>query len=536
MNKPIVLIILDGWGMATEGPGNAITLANTPNFKSYWGSFPHTSLLASGEAVGLPKGEKGNSETGHLNIGAGRIVFQDLPRIDMAIADGSFLKNQAFLKAVEHVKKNNSSLHLMGLIGHGGVHSSLDHLFALLHFCKEQNLRSVFLHLFTDGRDSPPTSAMIYLDQILNELKELGSMAQIATIIGRYFALDRDIRWERTEIAYRALVEGKGKTIQEIKPAITESYENGKTDEFIEPLIINGTKRIGKDDAVIFFNFRIDRPRQLAKAFVIDDFQKLIGQKIAFDPYTEKYFKKTYVEKRIASIFDRGPKIENLFFVTMTEYEKDLSVEVAFSPITVTLPLGRILSENNLRQLRITETEKERFVTYYFNGQRELIFPGEDRLIISSPEVATYDLKPEMSALEVTATLERKLKAKIYDFVLLNFANPDMVGHTGVLKAGIKACETIDICLGKIVNLVKNLGGLAIITADHGNVEEMINLETGQVDTEHSTNPVPFVVVSNQLLGKTMKLNQGILADITPTVLSLLEMKTPTEMSGRVLI
>ncbi len=536
MNKPVVLIILDGWGISVEGPGNAITQANVPHFKSFWGSYPHTSLLASGEAVGLPHHEKGNSETGHLNLGAGRIIYQDLPRINMAIADGSFFKNSAFLETANHVKKFNSCLHLMGLIGHGGVHSSLDHLYALLRFTKEQELKNVYLHLFTDGRDSPPTSTLTYIEEIIEKMKEIGVVAQIATIIGRYFALDRDNRWERTEIAYHALAERKGEITQDLKKTIQKSYDQGVTDEFIKPIIVENSRGIGKNDGVIFFNFRIDRPRQLTKAFVIDDFQKLIGQKIAFDPYTEKYLKKTYVERRIASIFDRGPKIENLAFTTMTEYEKDLPVAVAFAPIKVNLPLGRILSENNLRQLRVTETEKERFVTYYFNGQREEPFPGEDRVIIPSPEVQTYDLKPEMAALQVTDEVIKNLKRRIYDFILINYANPDMVGHTGVLQAGIKACEVVDENLGRLVSTVSNVGGIALITADHGNVEEMINLETGQVDTEHSTNPVPFIVVGKEFLSQPTKILSGILADLAPTILKLLAVSVPSEMSGRPLI
>lgn len=535
MIKPVVLIILDGWGLAPPGPGNAVSLAKVPNFTSFWTSFPHTKLQASGEAVGLPHSEKGNSETGHLNLGAGRIVYQDLPRINMAIADGAFFKIPSFLEAAEHVKKNNSNLHLMGLIGQGGVHSNMEHLFALLRFAKEQNLRSVFLHLFTDGRDSPPTSAINYLDQIEAKIKEIG-VGRIATIMGRFYAMDRDNHWERTEIAYRALTEGNRKITQDPKKAIAESYNQDETDEFIKPIIISGTPRINRNDAVIFFNFRIDRPRQLTKAFVIDDFEKLVGQKIAFDPYTEKYYKKTYVEERVASIFKRSPKLKNLFFVTMTEYEEGLPVKIAFPPTIVSLPLGRILAEKGVRQLKVTETEKERFVTYYFNGQQEQPFPEEERIIIPSPNVSTYDLKPEMSAPEITRVLIKKLLVNSYDFILVNFANPDMVGHTGSLKSGIKACETVDTCLGKIVSTVKNLGGVVIICADHGNVEEMINLETGQVDTEHSKNPVPFIVVGKEFLGKAMILPSGILADVAPTILSLFGFPIPSQMSGRRLL
>jgi 2,3-bisphosphoglycerate-independent phosphoglycerate mutase len=536
MPKPVVLIILDGWGIAPEGPGNAVTQAKTPNFNSYWSSYPHTSLLASGEAVGLPHDEKGNSETGHMNLGAGRIIYQDLPRISMAIADGSFFKNHAFVETANHVKKYNSCLHLMGLIGHGGVHSSMEHLYALLRFAKEQELKNVYLHLFTDGRDSPPTAAPIYLDQLAKEIKEIDIIAPVATIMGRYYGLDRDNRWERTEIAYRALTERKGETTNDLKKSLQKSYDEGVTDEFIKPLIVSETKGISKNDAVIFFNFRIDRPRQLTKALVIEDFKKLVGQKIAFDPYTEKYLKKTYVERRIASIFDRGLKIENLCFTTMTEYEKDLPVNIAFRPTKVSLPLGRVLSENSLRQLRTTETEKERFVTYYFNGQREEPFPGEERVIIPSPDVPTYDLKPEMAAFQITAEVIKNLKRRIYDFILINYANPDMVGHTGVLQAGIKACEAVDKTLGELVSTINNVGGVALITADHGNVEEMINLETGQVDTEHSTNPVPLIAVGQEYLNQAKRIQSGILADIAPTILKMLQVSVPNEMSGRPLI
>lgn len=538
--KPVVLIILDGWGLAPPGPGNATTLAKTPNFSSFWSVYPKTQLLASGEAVGLPPGEMGNSETGHLNLGAGRIVYQDLPRINMAIADGSFFKISAFLEAIEHARKLNSNLHFLGLVGQGGVHSSTDHLFALLRFCREQKFSNVYLHLFTDGRDSPPTSALTFIAQTEAKIKELG-IGKIATIIGRYYALDRDNRWERTQKAYEAIVKGEGKKTKKATGAIQNSYTEGKTDEFIEPIILldedgKPITRIAENDSVIFFNFRIDRPRQLTKAFVIPDFEKLKGQRAAFDPYTEKYYHKTYVEQIITATFPRGPALKNLFFVTMTEYERGLPVKVAFPSTIVNLPLGRILSERGLRQLRITETEKERFVTYYFNGQREDPFPGEDRIIVPSPQVSTYDQKPEMSAPEITQILTTRLQENTHDFMVVNFANPDMVGHTGVLQAGIKACEIVDQCLGEVVKIVLHLGGIALITADHGNVEEMIDPKTGEVDTEHSTNPVPFMVVDQKLLGKKQTLLQGVLADIAPTILSFLKIAKPTEMSGKNLL
>lgn len=538
--KPVVLIILDGWGLAPPGPGNATTLAKIPNFSSFWSAYPKTQLLASGEAVGLPPGEMGNSETGHLNLGAGRIVYQDLPRINMAIADGSFFKISAFLEAIEHARKLNSNLHFLGLVGQGGVHSSMDHLFALLRLCREQKFSNVYLHLFTDGRDSPQTSALTFIAQTEAKIKELG-IGKIATIIGRYYALDRDNRWERTQNAYEAIVKGEGKKTKNAAEAIQNSYTEGKTDEFIEPIILldedgKQVARIAENDSVIFFNFRIDRPRQLTKAFVIPDFEKLTGQKIAFDPYAEKYYHKTYVEQIITATFPRGPALKNLFFVTMTEYERGLAVKVAFPSTIVNLPLGRILSERGLHQLRITETEKERFVTYYFNGQREDPFPGEDRIIVPSPQVSTYDQKPEMSALETTQILTTRLKENTHDFMVVNFANPDMVGHTGVLPAGIKACEIVDQCLGEIIKIVIRLGGVALITADHGNVEEMIDPKTGEVDTEHSTNPVPFIVVDQELLGKKQTLLQGVLADVAPTILSFLKIAKPTEMSGKNLL
>ncbi len=542
MVKPIVLIILDGWGLAPPAPGNAITEADLPNFTSFWSSFPHTELLACGEAVGLPEGEMGNSETGHLNLGAGRVVYQDLPRINFAITDDSFFRTKAFLEAANHTKRSSSNFHLLGLIGQGGVHSSLSHLFALLRFCREQSLDGkVYLHLFTDGRDSPPTTARNYLSEIEAEIKKF-NIGKVATIMGRYFAMDRDNRWERTEKAYRALVFGEGRKTTNYFEAIEKSYQTEKTDEFMEPIIVTNSQgqplaKIADNDAVIFFNFRVDRPRQLTKAFVIPDFKTLVGQKVAFDPYTERYYKRTVVDQVVSQTFERGPALKNLFFVTLTEYEKGLPVHVAFAPTLVDLPLGRILSERGLRQLRITETEKERFLTYYFNGQREDPFPGEDRIIIPSPKVPTYDLKPEMSAPEITRLLIERLKENIYDFVVVNFANPDMVGHTGVLEAGITACETVDQSIGEVVKTIENLGGVALITADHGNVEEMINLKTGEVDTEHSTNPVPFIVVGKDFLGRRKVFPRGILADVAPTILHLLGVPKPAEMlAGRILI
>jgi len=534
MIRPVVLIILDGWGLAPPGPGNAVTLAKTPNFNKFWAAYPHTQLLASGEAVGLPKGEDGNSEVGHLNLGAGQIVFQDLPRINMSIADGSFYQIPAFKQVVEHVRKNNSNLHLLGLIGSGGVHSSLEHLFALLKLAKNENLTNVYLHLFTDGRDSPPTSALIYINKVQSEIEKLG-VGKIATLCGRYFAMDRDHRWERTQKAYDLLTQGKGDSVVSIKDALKQSYEKGVTDEFLEPMVLDKNGLIKDHDGVIFFNFRIDRPRQLTKALILPDFEKIKITKIAFDPYAEKYGWHQYQKPEATTTFKRKKVLKDLFLVTMTEYEKNLPVQVAFPPEIVKMPLARILSENNFHQFHLSETEKERFVTYYFDGQREEPFPGEDWLEIPSPKVATYDLKPEMSAREVTKEVLWRLQIASDDFILINFANPDMVGHTGVLQAGIKACEVVDECLGKIVEVVNNLGGVTVITADHGNVEEMIDPVTGEVDTEHSNNPVPFIVVGHQF-SQARLLSQGILADVAPTILKIMGIERTNSMTGRNLL
>jgi len=539
MINPLVLIILDGWGIAPEGPGNAVKLANTPNFNSFWAGYPHTQLLASGESVGLPKNEVGNSETGHLNLGAGRIIYQDLPRINLAIADGSFFKNETFLKAVDHVRKNKSCLHLMGLVGSGGVHSNIEHLYALLRLAKEEKIEDVYLHLFTDGRDSPPKSALIFFEQIETRLKNL-KIGKIASISGRYYAMDRDNRWERTEKVYNALTLGIGQKAKNFKEAISNSYLKGVFDEFIEPtLIVNDQnqpiKLIEDNDAVIFFNFRIDRPRQLTKAFVLEDFESYQPQKTSFDPYAEKYGHKQFEEIFQIKTFVRKKIIKNLFFVTMTQYEEKLPVSVAFPQIKVDLPLARVLSEKGLRQFHIAETEKYPHVTTFFDGLFSSPFPGEEWVRIPSPKVATYDKKPEMSALKVTSLFLKKFETGYYSFVLINFANPDMVGHTGNLSATIKACEFVDYCLGKIVKKVISHKGTVIITADHGNAEELINLKTGEVDTEHSSNPVPFILINENLIGKAKNISSGILADVAPTILHLFGINIPAIMTGNIL-
>lgn len=545
--KFVILAILDGWGISAPSAGNAITLSNAVNINRYQFSYPHTELQAAGESVGLPRGEAGNTETGHLNLGAGRIVYQDLMRINMSIADGAFFGNNALLETIDHAVKNNSDLHLMGLVGAGGVHSNLDHLFALLRLCAQKNFNRVYIHLFTDGRDSPPTAAKVYVERI-KEVCQREKVGTIASIMGRYWAMDRDFRWDRTEKAYRALTLGEGNLVKSAEEAIESSYANGKTDEFIDPALLsdNSGKPIAlvKDnDAVVFFNFRIDRPRQLSRAFAFNDFTKA-QSKISFDPFLIKYTKK-HLDANVSpsddsAPFNRPPKINNLCFTTMTQYEKSLideGVKVAFPPENVEMPLGRVLAENGMKQLRASESEKERFVTFYFNGQQEFSYDMEDRLIVPSPKVATYDLKPEMSANALTDQILGRLKNSFdYKFVLINFANADMVGHTGNIGSAVKACQVVDECISRLASFTLAYEGALFITADHGNAEEMIDSQSGQIETEHSSNPVPLVIISKELTGHSTTLPSGILADVAPTILSLMEIPVPSQMTGRNLL
>ena len=538
MHRPVLLIIIDGWGIAPAGPGNAVSLAKLKVLPRLWASFPHGKLSASGEAVGLPKGEDGNTETGHLNLGAGRVVYQDLPRINMSIADGSFYQNEAFHAAVNQVKKHNSNLHLLGLIGSGGVHSSMEHLFALLWFCKNQAIGNVFLHLFADGRDSPPKSAVSYLRQVEDEINRVG-IGQIASISGRYFAMDRDQRWERTEKTYTALTEGLGKFANSPTEAVLQSYNAGTTDEFIEPtLIIRGTGPIAliKDrDAVIFFNYRIDSPRQLTKAFVLPLFTKE-SVSASFDPYSVKYHQKHILAQELIEPFPRKIFINDLVFVTMTEYEKKLPTKIAFPETGVANPLGKVIADAGLTQLRVAETEKERFVTYYFSGQCESPFIGEQRLIVPSAKIPTYDLKPEMSTVEIVDGILHQLNERYFDFIVVNIASPDMVAHTGNIQAAIRACEVTDEQVGRLVDVILQQNGACVITADHGNVEEMVDPVTGGIDTEHSTYPVPIICAANSLKGKIDEFPSGMLADVAPTVLGLMDLSIPTNMNGRNLL
>jgi len=542
--KFVCLVILDGWGIAPNGPGNAISQAKTVNFNRLWASYPHTQLQASGEAVGLPRGEAGNTETGHLNLGAGRIVYQDLERINLSIAEGTFFDNKVLNEAFEHAKNNNSNVHLMGLVGAGGVHSSIEHIFALIQLAKRRQFQNVYLHLFTDGRDSPPTSAKTYIRQINNILNET-KVGRIASLMGRYWAMDRDYRWERTAKAYFALTKGLAQIVKTAEEAVDISYEQGATDEFLAPSVISDENGkpialVKDNDAVIFFNFRVDRPRQLSKAFLLKDFNKAnLGSEFGSkeDDNLGQTFNKNDTSR---PLFNRGQPLANLNFVTMTLYSKTIVEEgakVAFPPEVIEMPLGRVISNNGLRQLRACESEKERFVTLYFNGLREHAFSGEDRIVIPSPKIKTYDLKPEMSARELTkAVLNYLTTRQEFSFVLVNYANADMVGHTGNITPTIEACEIVDECLGRLESVVSAYGGILLITADHGNAEEMINFRTQGIDTEHSANPVPFIAVSKQFLGNPRMLSSGILADVAPTVLALLSLPQTTSMTGKNLL
>lgn len=506
--KPVMLMILDGFGIAPKSEGNAVSLAKKPNFDRLLEKYPHSQLQASGLFVGLPDGQMGNSEVGHLNIGAGRIVYQELTRITKSIADGDFFTNEALVKAMENAKKTDGALHLMGLLSDGGVHSHIDHLRGLLEFAKKAGVQNVYVHAFMDGRDVPPSSGKEFIEKAEAMMAEVG-IGKIATVSGRYYAMDRDNRWERVELAYNAMVLGQGETANSAVEAIEKSYHDDKTDEFVLPTVIekdgNPVAKIKNGDSVVFFNFRPDRAREITRA---------INDKV-FDGFKRETL--------------------DLTFVTMTQYDKTLEgVEVAFKPQTLTNTLGEYVSDKGLNQLRIAETEKYAHVTFFFNGGVEKENKNEERALIPSPKVATYDLKPEMSAYEVTEELIKRLDSDKYDMVILNFANPDMVGHTGVVEAAVKAIEAVDECLGKVVDKVLEKDGTVFITADHGNAETMIDFSTGNPFTAHTTQPVPFVWVANDTEGRTIK--DGKLADIAPTMLNVLGLEAPAEMTGENLI
>ncbi|WKV09681.1 2,3-bisphosphoglycerate-independent phosphoglycerate mutase [Thermoanaerobacterium sp. CMT5567-10] len=505
----VMLVVLDGFGISESKEGNAIYTANTPNLDYYFKNYPNTKLIPSGLAVGLPEGQMGNSEVGHLNIGAGRIVYQELTRISKEIKEGEFFKKQEFLDAIENVKKNGSKLHLFGLLSDGGVHSHITHLFALMKLAKEQGLNEVYVHAFLDGRDVPPACAKEYVKSFEDESNRLG-IGKIATIAGRYYAMDRDKRWDRTKKAYDAIALGKGVFANSPEEAIDIAYSKDQTDEFVEPTVIleneKPTATVDANDSIIFFNFRPDRARQITRAFIDEVF----------------------------NYFEREKGYIPVYFVSMTQYDITFeNIHVAYKPENLKNTLGEYLSDKGIKQLRIAETEKYAHVTFFFNGGVEEPNKGEDRILIPSPKVATYDLKPEMSAYEVTDTVVEKIKSNQYGFILLNFANPDMVGHTGVFNAAVKAIEAIDECVGRIVRACQEVGGTILITADHGNSEQMIDPVTKEPQTAHTTNPVPFIVIGE---GDVTLRNDGILADIAPTVLDIMGLPKPQEMTGKSLI
>ncbi|MFH1653050.1 MAG: 2,3-bisphosphoglycerate-independent phosphoglycerate mutase [Pseudomonadota bacterium] len=507
--KPVVLIILDGWGYSEKSEGNAIRLAETPFWDEMWKKYPHTLIKTSGLAVGLPEGTMGNSEVGHLNIGAGRIVYQDFTRINKAIEDGSFYNNENLVDLMKKLKSNGGTLHLMGLCSDIGVHAHIGHLKALLKLAHDHGIDKILVHAFTDGRDSPPDSGFKYIERV-QEMVDATDGARIATVMGRYYAMDRDTRWDRTEKAYRAIVSGEGLKFESAIDAVKDSYKREITDEFIEPSVMveDGmpVSNVKDGDAVIFFNFRPDRARQLTKALALDDFD----------------------------FFDRGEYHKLLEFICMTKYDPKLPLKTAFGEKILHNIFGEVLSSHNLKQLRIAETEKYAHVTFFFNGGEDKVFPGEERALIPSPrEVATYDLKPEMSAFEVTEEFLKRIDSGKYDVIVANFANGDMVGHTGFLEAAKKAVHTVDECLSKIVPEVLKMGGALLITADHGNSEEMFD-KKGSAMTAHSINPVPLIYVAS---GDRRELKDGGgLADIAPTMLGLLGIEKPAEMTGNSLL
>jgi 2,3-bisphosphoglycerate-independent phosphoglycerate mutase len=503
-NRPLALVILDGFGYSPDREGNAIALARTPHFDRWFKQYPNTLIDGSGKAVGLPPGQMGNSEVGHLNIGAGRIVRMDISRIDHAIETGEFFQNQALVQAMEHPKINDSALHLMGLVSEGGVHSWHEHLYALLRMARDRQVERVFVHAFLDGRDTPPDSGALYVANLLEKMREYGT-GRVASIVGRYYAMDRDRRWERTEQAYRLLRYGEGRPRRDPVAAIYEYYAEGITDEFMKPIVIVGeddrpVATINDRDSVIFFNFRADRARQIARAFTDEEFTP----------------------------FDRGPR-PGIRFTCMTVYSRDFPLPVAFGPVHHDEILAEIFAEAGLRNLRIAETEKYAHVTFFFNGGVETEFPGEKRMLIQSPKVATYDLKPEMSAFEVADEVVKAIESDEFDAFIINFANADMVGHTGILKAAIVAVETLDACVGRVVEAIQHRSGTVIITADHGNAEQMIDPRTGGPFTAHTTNLVPLILID----GYRGRLREGgSLQDIAPTILGILGLPKPAQMTG----
>jgi len=507
MKKPLLLCIMDGFGINPEKKGNAVDIAKTPNLDKLFATYPNTTLQASGMAVGLPDGQMGNSEVGHTNIGAGRIVYQELTRITKSIADGDFFENEALLAAVENCKKNGSSFHIMGLVSDGGVHSHNTHIYGIVELAKRAGLEKVYVHCFLDGRDVPPSSGKDFVEEMAQKLSEIG-VGKIATVMGRYYAMDRDNRWDRVEKAYNAMVKGEGETAACGICAVANSYSKDVTDEFVVPTVVveNGAPVgiISENDSVIFANFRPDRAREITRTIVDPE----------FNGFERKFF--------------------NTYFVCMTQYDKTMpNVDVAFKPQVLTNTLGEYLSIKGKKQLRIAETEKYAHVTFFFNGGVEKVSEGEDRALINSPKVATYDLQPEMSAYEVTDKLMEELDSKDLDVIILNYANCDMVGHTGIIDCAVKAVETVDTCVGRVAEKILSMGGAMLITADHGNADQMIDPESAGPFTAHTTFPVPFIVLG---CGDVKLRADGVLADIAPTMLKILELEQPAEMTGKSII
>ena len=500
---PVMLMILDGFGINEKTDGNAVKLAKTPNIDKLMKKYPNTIMYTSGLKVGLPDGQMGNSEVGHTNIGAGRIVYQELTKITKSIEDGDFFAIPEFIEAIENCKKHNSKLHILGLLSDGGVHSHIRHLYGLLEMAKRRDFEDVYVHCFLDGRDTPPASAEGYITQLEEKMKEKG-VGKIASISGRFYSMDRDKRWDRVEKAYKALVYGEGEKATSAISGIEASYQKEVFDEFVEPTVIvnNDTPiaTIGENDSVIFFNFRPDRAREITRAIVDPEFDGFETEKI------------------------------NTYFVCFTNYDETMpNVKIAFKKEPLVNTFGEVVSKNGLKQLRIAETEKYAHVTFFFNGGEEKQYPGEDRILVPSPKVATYDLQPEMSAPIVTEKVVEAINEDKYNAIILNFANPDMVGHTGSLPAAIKAVETIDECVQKVVDAMLAHNGTILITADHGNCEQMIDYKTGEPHTAHTTNPVPLILVTND---ETLKVKSGKLADLAPTMLEILGIEKPEEMTG----
>ena len=507
--KPTVLMILDGYGLNERKEANAVALANTPVMDRLMKEYPFVKGYASGLAVGLPDGQMGNSEVGHLNMGAGRIVYQELTRITKEIEDGDFFKNEALLAAMKNARDNDSSIHFMGLLSDGGVHSHNTHLYGLLEMAKREGLSKVYVHCFLDGRDTPPASGKGYIEELEAKMKEIG-VGEIGVVSGRYYAMDRDNRWDRVELAYRALTKGEGVKGTNAAEAVQASYDNEKTDEFVMPTVIEKDGKpvttIKENDSVVFFNFRPDRAREITRAFCTDDFQG----------------------------FERGDRMK-LTYVCFTDYDDTIPNKlVAFHKVQLHNTFGEYLAAHHMTQARIAETEKYAHVTFFFNGGVEEPNEGEERILVKSPNVPTYDMQPEMSAPEVCDRLLEAIRSDKYDVIIINFANPDMVGHTGVIEAAVKAVETIDHCVDRVVEAIKDVNGQLFICADHGNCEQMVDYETGEPFTAHTTNPVPFILVNAD--PKYRLRENGCLADIIPTLIELMGMEQPAEMTGKSLL